>query len=204
MKTLITSQNQTNYAKRIAVYLFVYTPVIVLAFWLSYEIRFISDIKSTSESTLINKENLRHYYTEIQRSNALLWIIPLKLALLGLGSHYRSVIRYFRVQDALQVIYSLTAASLIIFLVPTLHSLFYPITEVHTKYYIIPRSIILIDYNISILLFLGTRVAIRLVNERRKNNNRINQKTKNQYHRKRFAKLRSVFVFINTKKFSLH
>jgi len=178
MKTLISTQNQTNYIKRIAVYFLVYTPIIALAFWLSYEIRFISDIKNASERILINKENLRQYYMEIQRPHALLWIIPLKLIVLGFGSHYRSVIRYFRVQDALQVIYSLTLASVIIYLIPTLHNIIFPSGEISTNYYIIPRSIILVDYNLSILLFLGTRVTIRLINEKRKNNLPLNKKTK--------------------------
>jgi FlaA1/EpsC-like NDP-sugar epimerase len=178
MKTLISTQGKTNYAKRAAVYFLVYTPIIVLAFWLSYEIRFISDIKNIIENINSNKENLRHTYLEIQRPQALLWIIPLKFILLGFGSHYRSVIRYFRVQDALQLIYSLTLASLIIFLIPTIYSSLYSHPESGLNSYIIPRSIILVDYNLSVLLLLGTRVVIRLVNEKRKKSLPPEKKTK--------------------------
>jgi FlaA1/EpsC-like NDP-sugar epimerase len=153
MKTLTNLHNKTNYAKGAAVYFLVYTPIIILAFWLSYEIRFISDTKNLLENGINNKESLRRTYLEFQRPQALLWVIPLKFILLGFGSHYRSVLRYFRVQDALQLIYSLTFASLIIFLIPTLHSLIYPLTETGVNKYIIPRSVILVDYNLSVLLF---------------------------------------------------
>ena len=123
MKKITNFYNKTNYPKRIALYFLVYAPIIALVFWLSYEIRFISDPKNLTESVTTNKENTRLFYMNYQRYYALIWIIPLKFLILGLGAHYRSVLRYFRLQDAMRVIYSLTIASVVIYLIPVLQNL---------------------------------------------------------------------------------
>jgi FlaA1/EpsC-like NDP-sugar epimerase len=118
MKTLIKEYGKINYLKRTTIYLFLYSLIIFSAFWLAYEIRFIGDMRNTGEST--------HDYLYIQRPHALIWVIPLKLIFLGFSSHYRNVIRYFRIQDALQIIYSLTLASIILFLISTIHTFIKP------------------------------------------------------------------------------
>ena len=178
MKNLTNFYNKQNYTQRLIIYFLVYAPIIALGFWLSYEIRFISDLKNSTESGVVNKENLRSFYLDYQRHNALLWIIPLKFIILSLGSHYRSLLRYFRLQDALRVIYSLTLSSVVIYLIPVVINFIKPIESTAPHIYNIPRSVILVDYNLSVLMFLGARVAIRTLNERRKRTSDGNKITK--------------------------
>ena len=178
MKNLTNFYNKQNYTQRLIIYFLVYAPIIALGFWLSYEIRFISDLKNSTESGVVNKENLRSFYLDYQRPNALLWIIPLKFIILSLGSHYRSLLRYFRLQDALRVIYSLTLSSVVIYLIPVVINFIKPIESTAPHIYNIPRSVILVDYNLSVLMFLGARVAIRTLNERRKRTSDGNKITK--------------------------
>ena len=178
MKKITNFYNKTNYPKRIALYFLVYAPIIALVFWLSYEIRFISDPKNLTESVTTNKENTRLFYMNYQRYYALIWIIPLKFLILGLGAHYRSVLRYFRLQDAMRVIYSLTIASVVIYLIPVLQNLINKNSETGSNIYGIPHSIVLVDYNLSILMFLGVRVMIRTINERRKKYSSVSKKIK--------------------------
>ena len=178
MKKITNFYNKTNYPKRIALYFLVYAPIIALVFWLSYEIRFISDPKNLTESVTTNKENTRLFYMNYQRYYALIWIIPLKFLILGLGAHYRSVLRYFRLQDAMRVIYSLTIASVVIYLIPVLQNLINKNSETGSNIYGIPHSIVLVDYNLSILVFLGVRVMIRTINERHKKYSSVSKKIK--------------------------
>jgi FlaA1/EpsC-like NDP-sugar epimerase len=178
MKTITNFYNKTNYPKRLVLYFLVYAPIITLVFWLSYEIRFLSDTKILSETTLINKENSRNFYLNYQRPYALMWIIPLKFIILGLGAHYRSVLRYFRLHDAMRVIYSLTIASIIIYFVPTVQNLTNKNGESGASIYAIPHSVVLVDYNLSILMFLGVRVLIRAINEHRKKDSTQKKKIK--------------------------
>lgn len=176
MKTLISLYDPKNYFQRLLIYFLVYAPIITLVFWLSYEIRFISDLKNTTGGGAINKESLSSFYLDHQRYYALLWIIPLKFIVLGLGSHYRSALRYFRLHDAMRIIYSLTIATVIIYLIPVVYGLIN--SDPQYTIYNIPRSIILVDYNLSVLMFLGVRVAIRTLNERRKQNKNESKITK--------------------------
>jgi len=178
MKTISKFYNKINYPKRIALYFLVYAPIIALVFWLSYEIRFLGDPKILSESVAINKDTIRNFYLNHQRLYALMWIIPLKFIILSLGAHYRSVLRYFRLQDAMRVIYSLTIATVVIYLIPILLNIINKNSDSLPSVYAIPHSIILVDYNLSILMFLGVRVLIRIINERRKIDHNVNKKTK--------------------------
>ncbi len=178
MKTITNFYNKANYPKRLALYFLVYAPIITAVFWLSYEIRFLSDTKIINEAVATNKENTRNFYMNYQRYYALMWIIPLKFIILGLGAHYRSVLRYFRLHDAMRVIYSLTIASFVIYLIPTLQNLIIKGAEPGPSIYTIPNSVVLVDYNLSILMFLGVRVLIRAINERRKKDPNLNKKTK--------------------------
>ena len=178
MKTISKFYNKINYPKRIALYFLVYAPIIALVFWLSYEIRFLGDPKILSESVATNKDTIRNFYLNHQRLYALMWIIPLKFIILSLGAHYRSVLRYFRLQDAMRVIYSLTIATVVIYLIPILLNIINKNSDSLPSVYAIPHSIILVDYNLSILMFLGVRVLIRIINERRKINHNVNKKTK--------------------------
>jgi FlaA1/EpsC-like NDP-sugar epimerase len=178
MKTITNFYNKTNYPKRLALYFLVYAPIIALVFWLSYEIRFLSDTKILNESVATNRETTRNFYMNEQRPYALIWIIPLKFIILGLGSHYRSVLRYFRLHDAMRVVYSLTIASIIIYFIPNLQNLIKINNEPGTSIFAIPHSIVLVDYNLSILMFLGVRVLIRAINEHRKKDSTQKKKIK--------------------------
>jgi FlaA1/EpsC-like NDP-sugar epimerase len=178
MKTITNFYNKTNYPKRLVLYFLVYAPIIVFVFWLSYEIRFLSDAKILNESVASNKENTRNFYLNYQRFYALMWILPLKFIILGLGAHYRGVLRYFRLHDAMRVIYSLTIASIIIYFIPSFQNLINKSGEQGASIYAIPHSVVLVDYNLSILMFLGVRVLIRAINERRKIDSTQNKKIK--------------------------
>jgi len=178
MKTITNFYNKTNYPKRLALYFLVYAPIIALVFWLSYEIRFLSDTKILNESVATNKETTRNFYMNEQRPYALIWIIPLKFIILGLGSHYRSVLRYFRLHDAMRVVGSLSIASIIIYFIPNLQNLIKINNEAGTSIFAIPHSIVLVDYNLSILMFLGVRVLIRAINEHRKKDSTQKKKIK--------------------------
>ena len=178
MKTITNFYNKTNYPKRLALYFLVYAPIIALVFWLSYEIRFLSDTKILNESVATNRETTRNFYMNEQRPYALIWIIPLKFIILGLGSHYRSVLRYFRLHDAMRVVGSLSIASIIIYFIPNLQNLIKINNEAGTSIFAIPHSIVLVDYNLSILMFLGVRVLIRAINEHRKKDSTQKKKIK--------------------------
>jgi FlaA1/EpsC-like NDP-sugar epimerase len=178
MKTITNFYNKTNYPKRLVLYFLVYAPIIVFVFWLSYEIRFLSDAKILNESVASNKETTRNFYLNYQRFYALMWILPLKFIILGLGAHYRGVLRYFRLHDAMRVIYSLTIASVIIYFIPSFQNLLNKSGEPGASIYAIPHSVVLVDYNLSILMFLGVRVLIRAINERRKIDPTQNKKIK--------------------------
>lgn len=178
MKSITQFYSKTNYPKRLVLYFLVYAPIIVLVFWLSYEIRFLSDAKILNESVVPNKESTRNFYMNYQRFYALMWILPLKFIILGLGAHYRSVLRYFRLHDALRVIYSLSIASIIIYFIPSFQNLINPSGGSGNSIYTIPHSVVLVDYNLSILMFLGVRVLIRTINERRKTDPTQNKKIK--------------------------
>lgn len=167
-KTLISAQ-----LKRGATYFLVYAPIIALVFWISYEIRFISEIGELSKEKAVN------IFLYQQRPAALLWIIPLKFILLGFFKQYRGVFYYFRLYDAILLTLSLTLASLVLFLIPTLHNLIYTTNPSGTNIFIIPRSVVLIDFNLSVLAFLGVRVAIRTIRERiKKISGKFNEKSK--------------------------
>ena len=178
MKNISNFYNKTNYPKRLAIYLLVYAPITALVFWLSYEIRFLSDTKILNEGAATNRETIRNFYMNYQRFYALLWIVPLKFIILGLGAHYRGVLRYFRLHDAIRVVYSLTIASIVIYLIPISLNIINNNIEQSPSIYAVPHSIILVDYNLSILMFLGVRVLIRTINERRKTDPSINKKIK--------------------------
>jgi FlaA1/EpsC-like NDP-sugar epimerase len=96
-----------------------------------------------------------------QRPQALLWVVPLKFLLLGLFGQFRGVFYYFRLHDALRMVFALSLATLVILLLPFVSG-----TNGPTATLGLPRSVALVDFNLSLLLFVGFRVSIRTLRER--------------------------------------
>ncbi len=91
----------------------------------------------------------------------IIWIIPLKLGWLFVFGHFRSMIGYFRLPDMLRVIYGLTFASLVMLIAYSLVS-----SGSFTILGPPPRSIIFVDYVLSIYSVCGLRIGIRIYRER--------------------------------------
>ena len=53
-------------------------------------------------------------YLFTQRPHALLWVVPLKFVLLGLFGQFRGVFYYFRLHDAMRMVFALSLATLAI------------------------------------------------------------------------------------------
>jgi FlaA1/EpsC-like NDP-sugar epimerase len=81
--------------------------------------------------------------------------------LLGLFGQFRGVFYYFRLHDALRMVFALSLATLVILLLPFVSG-----TNGPTATLGLPRSVALVDFNLSLLLFVGFRVSIRTLRER--------------------------------------
>jgi len=136
-------------------FLLVYGSLAAVSLWLSYEMRFSGGAALTAADKDIEG------YLYVQRPMALLWVVPLKFLLLGLFGQFRGVFYYFRLHDALRMVFALSLATLAILLLPFLSGLNGP-----SAVWGIPRSIALMDFNLSLLLFVGFRVSIRTLRER--------------------------------------
>lgn len=133
------------------VYFVVYGSLATLCLWLSYDIRFL-EFENGIGSTYLD-----------QRNGALLWIIPLKIILLGLFGQFRGVFYFFRLYDAIRMVAALAVATAAIILMGVF---FHDASE--AKNLSIPRSIALIDFNLSLIVFVGFRVGIRTLRQRLK------------------------------------
>jgi FlaA1/EpsC-like NDP-sugar epimerase len=133
----------------------VYGFLAAMSWWLSYEMRF----SGGAILTTADKDIEGYLFT--QRPYALLWVVPLKFILLGLFGQFRGVFYYFRLHDAFRMVFALSLATLAILLLPFLSGMNGP-----TSTWGIPRSIALVDFNLSLLLFVGFRVSIRTLRER--------------------------------------
>lgn len=141
--------------QRGAFFFIVYGLLAALAFWFSYEIRFMGGAVFTAE------DNEAKAYLLGQRPAALLWIIPLKFFWLGFFGQFRGVFYYFRLPDAFRMVLALALATLVILLLPLVAGQKGQVTS-----WGIPRSVALVDFNLSLLLFVGFRVSIRTLRER--------------------------------------
>jgi FlaA1/EpsC-like NDP-sugar epimerase len=133
----------------------VYGMLAALSLWFSYELRFSGGAALTAADKDIED------YLFNQRPHALLWVVPLKFALLGLFGQFRGVFYYFRLHDALRMVFALSLATLLLLLLPFLVQAGGP-----TSTFGLPRSIVLVDFNLSLILFVGFRVSIRTLRER--------------------------------------
>ena len=125
---------------RIPVVLVVYTLGLTGSLWLAYQLRFDFDVPSQD-----------HY----EMLRALLWSIPVKLALLLVIGQVEGLLSYFSIPDLRRLTLALVLGSLVLGLVwAATHGSFAP-----------PRSVILCDCLLSILILGAIRVFFRRARE---------------------------------------
>lgn len=152
---LSTPTPKVSPLQRWCFFFLVYGALAALSLWLSYEIRFSVGVVLTTA----DKDVEGFLFT--QRPHALLWVVPLKFLLLGLFGQFRGVFYYFRLHDALRMVFALSLATLVILLLPFVSGMNGPTATLG-----LPRSVALVDFNLSLLLFVGFRVSIRTLRER--------------------------------------
>ncbi len=152
---LSTPPPKVSPLQRWGFFFLVYGSLAAVSLWLSYEIRF----SGGAVLTAADKDVEGFLFT--QRPQALLWIAPLKFLLLGLFGQFRGVFYYFRLHDALRMVFALSLATLVILLLPFVSGMNGP-----NATFGLPRSVALVDFNLSLLLFVGFRVSIRTLRER--------------------------------------
>ena len=141
---------------RAAIFLAAYGLLAVLSLWAAYELRFVGADEPTTAEQLAFQ-----YYLVDQRPLALLWLVPLKLLLLVAWGQFRGVLYYFRLPDALRMVFALAAATLVALALPRLLG-----AAAAGEMFRLPRGVALIDFNLSLVLFIGFRVSVRAVRER--------------------------------------
>jgi len=141
---------------RLGFFSFVYGALAALSLWFSYEIRF-----GGSHLLIGSDLKLQDGFLDQQRWSALLWVVPLKIILLGFLGQFRGVFYYFRLHEALRMAAALVLAALVMMLLPNFTGGIH-----YTNPWGVPRSLVLMDFNLSLLLFVGFRVVIRALRER--------------------------------------
>lgn len=152
MKKLIIF-SPANFFKRTAIYLIAYTLLATLSLYLAYIIRF-------SASTALQFPALI----------TLAGFILFKLISLWFFGQFRGVIYYFRFLEAKEIFSALVVATTAILVVDVYIQ---PLTNF--PIFSVPRSIVLIDLNLSLLLFVGFRVLVRISREALKKENKTGQ-----------------------------
>ncbi len=125
---------------------FFYALLLSLAFWFAYELRFM-------DSRLGG--DLGHY--RAARLSQLLWVIPFKLLLIYAVGQFHGLLFYFRLPDAARLAGAIGVAGVF---------LFFSGKMTDNAENIVPRSIALIDFNLSVLAVCGGRLGLRLLRER--------------------------------------
>jgi FlaA1/EpsC-like NDP-sugar epimerase len=142
--------------QRAAFFFATYGALAALSLWFAYELRFSGE----AEMTRADKQVFEAFLHD-QRIWALAWVVPLKVLLLGAFGQFRGVFYYFRLPDALKMGFALAAATALVLLMP----LFSGGVGVENAGGI-PRGVALVDFNLSLVLFVGFRVSIRALRER--------------------------------------
>jgi FlaA1/EpsC-like NDP-sugar epimerase len=140
--------------RRAVVWAAIYGSLVAVAFWFSYDLRFYdpkSDELERRMAALIS-----------QRPSILPWVIALKLLLLWALGQFRGILHYFRLRDAARLALALFLSTAVLF------TLSLTGTEIEGAPRAIPRGVILIDFNLSLLLLVGFRVLLRVGAERLK------------------------------------
>jgi FlaA1/EpsC-like NDP-sugar epimerase len=138
---------------RAAFFFAAYGTLAALSLWFAYELRFVG------ADELTTKESVTYLYE--QRPVALLWLVPLKVCLLALWGQFRGVFYYFRLPDALRTALALATATFAALALPMLMGGGAP-----GDAFSLPRGVTLIDFNLSLVLFIGFRVSVRALRER--------------------------------------
>ena len=114
-----------------------YTLLCGLSYSIAYLLRFDFDLPPRFASDL---------------ADTLWWVVGLKLMLLGAAGQMDCVLAYFRLPDALRLLYALLASSVILALM----------WYAYAGQGVPPRAVILTDFQLSFLLLAGFRLALRL------------------------------------------
>jgi len=141
--------------QRSAFFFAVYGFLAALSLWFAYELRF-----SGADAALKTPPTSWDAYLHQQRPAALLWVIPLKVLLLGLAGQFRGVFYYFRLPDALRMVVALAVASVLMIALPM------AVGDDASNRFALPHGVALVDFNLSLVAFLSFRVAIRALRER--------------------------------------
>ena len=141
--------------KRAAFFFAAYGLLAALSLWFAYELRFVGADEPTTAEHLAFED-----YLYRQRPFALLWLIPLKVVLLALWGQFRGVFYYFRLPDALRTALALATATFVALALPQL------LGGTAADPFSLPRGVTLIDFNLSLVLFIGFRVSVRALRER--------------------------------------
>ena len=141
---------------RYALFGAIYSGFGILAFWFAYEIRFGgSSLLTASDPNIVNG------FLDQQRPGALLWVLLLKLVLLALAGQFRGVFYFFRLYEAVRMALALMVATAVMLVLPSL------VGPVHPQsIWSLPHSLVLVDFNLSLIFFIGGRVVIRAWRER--------------------------------------
>jgi FlaA1/EpsC-like NDP-sugar epimerase len=142
--------------QRVSFYSAIYGVLTALCLWFAYEFRFGGFIVGNLIDAQTADQFLNH-----QQPLALLWIVPLKVIALFLVGQFRGVFYYFRLPDALRLVLALFATSIVMFLAANFIAGVDPYGPLK-----IPRGVILTDFNLSLVIFVGFRVVIRTLRER--------------------------------------
>ena len=148
-------QTSVNRFQRTGFFFTVYGALAALSLWFAYELRF----SGAAEMRELNRPMVEDYLHQ-QRFLALIWLVPLKVLLLGAFGQFRGVFYYFRLPDALRMALALGVATALALILPG-------IIGGTAGYAVgIPRGVTLVDFNLSLILFVGFRVSIRALRER--------------------------------------
>ena len=142
--------------QRVSFYSVIYGVLAALCLWFAYDFRFGGFIVGNLIDAQTADQFLNH-----QRPLALLWIVPLKVIALFLIGQFRGVFYYFRLPDALRLVLALFVTSIVMFLASSFIGDADPYGALK-----IPRGVILTDFNLSLVIFIGFRVVIRTLRER--------------------------------------
>ena len=147
--------SSVSWTQRALFFLVVYGALAAGSLWFAYELRFTGANVVGAEPAKVDA------FLHAQRPAALLWVVPLKFLLLGLAGQFRGVFYYFRLHDALRMAGALATATLLMLLLPEVAG-----AVSATAPFSLPRGVTLVDFNLSLLLFVGFRVSIRALRER--------------------------------------
>lgn len=145
-------RHQLQSIKRHTLWFLLYATLLGTAFWAAYEVRFIDANFERADSRINIYEG--------QRLDSLGWVVGLKILLIWATGHFRGLMAYFRLRDATQLAGALLAATLVLLVITFIPDRFLPF-EAN-----LPRGVLLIDLNLSLLAIIGFRVIYRVWVER--------------------------------------